>query len=98
MHGGADALDAAAEFHPHVILLDIGMPGMDGYTVARRIRNETRYGNPVLIAVTGWSDAHDVARSSEAGFDHHLAKPVDISQLETLLRGVDAHRANTHSI
>ena len=86
VNNGADALAAAEDFLPHVILLDIGMPGMDGYTVARHIRGEARYGNPMLIAVTGWSDAHDVVRSNEAGFDHHLSKPVDIDQLTSLLR------------
>ncbi|GAA4863082.1 ATP-binding response regulator [Luteimonas vadosa] len=91
-HGGAEALAATEAFEPDVILLDIGMPEMDGYTVARRIRGEARYGNPVLVAVTGWSDTHDIARSTEAGFDHHLAKPVDIGQLQALLRDIASGR------
>ena len=82
---GASALRAADEFMPHVILLDIGMRGMDGYEVARRIRDDPRHAGVVLVAVTGWSHAPDRVRSHAAGFDHHLAKPVDIPALLTLL-------------
>jgi signal transduction histidine kinase/ActR/RegA family two-component response regulator len=91
---GASALRAADEFMPHVILLDIGMSGMDGYEVARRIRDNPRHAGVVLVAVTGWSHAPDRMRSHAAGFDHHLAKPVDIPALLTLL---DLIRADAES-
>jgi signal transduction histidine kinase/CheY-like chemotaxis protein len=91
---GASALRAADEFMPHVILLDIGMSGMDGYEVARRIRDNPSHAGAVLVAVTGWSHAPDRVRSQAAGFDHHIAKPVDIPALLTLL---DLIRADAES-
>jgi signal transduction histidine kinase/CheY-like chemotaxis protein len=91
---GASALRAADEFEPHVILLDIGMSGMDGYEVARRIRGDPRHAGVVLVAVTGWSHAPDRQRSHAAGFDHHIAKPVDIPALLALL---DRLRADAES-
>jgi CheY-like chemotaxis protein len=84
-HDGASALRAADEFMPHVILLDIGMSGMDGYEVARRIRDNPRHAGVVLVAVTGWSHTPDRLRSHCAGFDHHVAKPVDVPALLALL-------------
>ena len=71
---------------PEVVLLDIGLPGMNGYDVARRLRE---YALPlrtaVLIAQTGWGQVDDRRRSEEAGFDFHLVKPVDFTDLQTLL-------------
>jgi CheY-like chemotaxis protein len=69
------------EFKPDVVLLDIGMPGMDGYEVARQIRRQTRHRNVLLIAVTGWSQEHDQRRARKAGFDHHVVKPPDMDRL-----------------
>jgi CheY-like chemotaxis protein len=85
VHGGQEALDAAREFKPHVVLLDIGMPKITGYEVARRLRQ--RYGDdcPVLIAVTAWKQASDRILASLAGFDHHVAKPYALSALINLL-------------
>jgi CheY-like chemotaxis protein len=85
VHGGQDALDAAREFRPDVVLLDIGMPKVTGYEAARRLR--LRYGNdcPVLIAITGWKQASDKILASLAGFDHHVAKPYEPAQLIDLL-------------
>jgi CheY-like chemotaxis protein len=85
VHGGQEALDAAREFKPGVILLDIGMPKITGYEAARRLR--LRYGNdcPVLIAITGWKQASDKILASLAGFDHHVAKPYEPAQLIELL-------------
>ena len=94
-HDGASALRAADEFMPHVILLDIGMSGMDGYEVARRIRDNPRHAGVVLVAVTGWSHTLDRQRSQCAGFDHHVAKPVDIPSLLALL---DRLRAGIESM
>jgi len=75
---------AAAEFQPDVVLLDIGMPKLNGYDSARRIR-EQRGQNVLLIAVTGWGQDDDRRRSAEAGFDHHLTKPVSVGALKKLL-------------
>ena len=85
VHGGQEALDAAREFKPHAVLLDIGMPKISGYEAARRLRQ--RYGDdcPVLVAVTGWKQASDRILASLAGFDHHVAKPYDPSVLISLL-------------
>jgi CheY-like chemotaxis protein len=66
-------------------VLDIGMPGMDGYEVARRARAEPEGAGLTLIALTGWGNEEDRRRSREAGIDHHLVKPVDLSVLEKLL-------------
>ena len=83
---GAEALAAAAKHAPALILLDIGMPDMTGYEVARAIR-ETDWGRTThLIAITGWGQAEDKARASAAGFDQHLTKPVDPEKVEELLR------------
>jgi CheY-like chemotaxis protein len=79
---GAAALDAALTQDHDVILLDIGLPSIDGYEVARRIRAQTA--KPVLIAMTGYGQPEDRARSREAGFDYHLTKPVDPDRLQDL--------------
>ena len=83
-HDGLEAVGAAAAFRPDIVLLDIGMPKMNGYDAARRIR-ELRGDNVVLIAVTGWGQDEDRRRSAEAGFNHHLTKPVDLRALRKLL-------------
>jgi CheY-like chemotaxis protein len=85
VHGGQEALDAAREFKPHVVLLDIGMPKVTGYEAARRLRQ--RYGDdcPMLVAVTAWKQASDKILASLAGFDHHVAKPYEPSELIRLL-------------
>jgi PAS domain S-box-containing protein len=84
-HDGASALKRAQEFHPDVVLLDIGMPGIDGYEVARRLR-QLKMDRPLrIVAVTGWGKEDDRARSREAGFDLHLVKPVDMTDLANAL-------------
>ncbi len=82
---GEDAVIAAAEFHPDVVLLDLGLPRIDGYEACRRIRRGTLGEPPVIIAVTGWGQEADRRRSREVGFDHHLTKPVDFSEVERLM-------------
>jgi two-component system, chemotaxis family, CheB/CheR fusion protein len=82
---GEAALDVAPSFQPAVVLLDIGMPGLDGYAVARRIRDEPKLKDAVLIAVSGYGTAADRARTREAGFDRHLVKPVDPMTLQRML-------------
>ena len=84
-YDGPGALDAAEELRPGVILLDIGLPGMSGYEVARKVREQPRLQDAALIAVTGWGQEEDRRRSREAGFRHHLVKPVDPAELERLL-------------
>jgi PAS domain S-box-containing protein len=91
VHNGPEALKVVAEFKPDVVLLDIGMPGMDGYEVARALRNMPGLGRPVLVAVTGWGGAEDRLKSKNAGFDEHLTKPVDISMIELLLTTLPKH-------
>jgi len=92
---GAGALRAVAEDRPDIVLLDIGLPGMDGYEVARRLRAD--HDNALrLIALTGYGREDDLARSREAGFDHHLLKPVDLEKLRGVLEsarpGLDGDR------
>jgi CheY-like chemotaxis protein len=82
VHDGFAALQRAAEFRPHVLVLDIGMPGLNGYDTCRRIRAEPWGRNAVIIAVTGWGADEDRRRSREAGFDAHLVKPVDYAELQ----------------
>jgi two-component system, sensor histidine kinase len=84
-HDGPGALTAIEEFRPDVILLDIGMPGMDGFEVAKRIRQQPEFERIALIALTGWGQDDDRRRTREAGFDHHLIKPADIAALQSLL-------------
>jgi PAS domain S-box-containing protein len=86
---GAAALAAASAFQPHIVFLDIGMPGMDGYEVARRLRRASAGKMPTLVAVTGWGQEEDRRRSREAGFDHHLVKPIEFGDLDRLLRGLE---------
>jgi CheY-like chemotaxis protein len=98
-YNGQAALDAAADFRPHVILLDIGMPGMDGYEVARRLRLDPRHEHTTLVALTGWSQVQDQKRTRLAGFQHHFSKPADIGALQRLLAtlvpaAADLPRAN----
>lgn len=88
-HDGLEAIAAADEFRPDAIVLDIGLPKLDGYEVARQIRRLEWSRKTTLIAVTGWGQAEDKERSEEAGFDHHLVKPVDPSALLELLTGKD---------
>ena len=84
---GQAALDLARQFHPQVVLLDLGMPGMDGYEVARRLQERPPNQRPwQLIALTGYGDEETRRRVQEAGFTHHLVKPVEPSVLVTLLR------------
>jgi signal transduction histidine kinase/CheY-like chemotaxis protein len=89
VNDGVAALAAVEKYRPDVVLLDIGMPGMDGYEVARRIRELEGVGGVTLIALTGWGQEDDRRRTREAGFDHHLVKPADIVALQTLLGTLD---------
>lgn len=82
---GASALEELDNFHAEAVFLDINMPGMDGYEVARRIRERSDLEDVVLVAVTGWGQDNDRALSRDAGFDHHLLKPVEVESLRAVL-------------
>src|SRR5262249_11514831 len=84
-YDGLEAVQAAAIFKPEVILLDIGLPKMNGYEAARHIRQQPWGKDVVLLAITGWGQEEDKRRALEAGFDHHLTKPVEGAALERLL-------------
>jgi CheY-like chemotaxis protein len=83
-HDGIEAVEACAQFAPHVMLLDIGLPTLSGYEVAERIRQQPGP-QPVLVALTGWGQPDDRRRSAVAGFDLHLEKPVDHAALVRLI-------------
>jgi signal transduction histidine kinase len=88
VHDGMEALDVASEFHPKVVLLDIGMPRLNGYETARKMR-ELKWGKrATLIAVTGWGEDIDRKHSVQAGFDHHFVKPIDPDALTQLISSI----------
>ena len=84
-HDGLAAVKAAETFQPDVIVLDIGMPALNGYEAARRIRSQGANGDVLLIALTGYGQDSDKSRAKEAGFDLHVVKPVDIAKIEEIL-------------
>lgn len=90
---GATALTMLDTFDPQVMLVDIGMPGMDGHELARRVRHGVNGARVTLIAMTGWGQEDDRQRSKSAGFDHHLVKPVDFDALEALLTELAQRRS-----
>ncbi len=82
---GLQALAAAEEFHPDLIVLDIGLPKLNGYDVCRHIREKSWGKQALIIAASGWGQEEDIRRAKEAGFDHHLVKPIDIATLKRLV-------------
>jgi PAS domain S-box-containing protein len=92
-HSGPEALRIAREYRPDLIFLDIGLPGLSGYDVARALRQEPALQDMTLVALTGWGSPEDRRQSQEAGFDFHLTKPVEMSEVEQLLRARFAHPA-----
>jgi CheY-like chemotaxis protein len=84
-HSGEEALIAAREHRPEVMLLDVGLPGMDGYELASRLRQEECGRDTILVALTGYGDEQALRCSKEAGIDHHLVKPVDFDALLALI-------------
>ena len=84
-HDGYKAVELAEQFRPQVILMDIGMPHLNGYEATRRIREQPWGGDIVIITLSGWGQERDRANSREAGCDGHLVKPVEMSELEKLL-------------
>jgi len=88
VHDGRMALEAARRQQPEVVLLDIGLPGLDGYQVARRLREEIGLDHTLLVAMTGYGQPEDRRRSQEAGIHHHFVKPVEPLVLRNLLAGL----------
>ena len=84
-HDGPSALKAIEEFNPEFVFLDIGMPGMSGYEIARTLRHSQNRRNIFLVALTGWGQPSDFQESKEAGFDLHLVKPLDTASVKRLL-------------
>ncbi len=84
---GAEGVEKARTFGPDVVLCDIGLPGMDGYEVARAIRADPALRGTTLVALTGYAAPDDVAKAREAGFDHHIAKPPNLERIEQVLEG-----------
>jgi CheY-like chemotaxis protein len=87
-HDGRLALEEVQTFKPDIILLDLGMPGMDGYETARMVRELPEGRASLLVAITGWGQEDDRRRTEEAGFDFHFVKPVDAAVLEEVLSHV----------
>jgi CheY-like chemotaxis protein len=99
VHDGYAALEAMKSFRPAVVLLDLGMPGMNGLEVARRMREDPQAKAMTLVALTGWGQREDRRRTSEAGFDYHLVKPADVGTLQSILsmrESSEAHSATKH--
>jgi PAS domain S-box-containing protein len=91
-HGGAEAFAIIKTYTPQMVFLDIGMPGMDGYEVARKLRAQPGLESVVIAAVTGWGQEEDRRRSKEAGFDHHLVKPPEPKAVQQILSSLGAAR------
>ncbi len=87
-HSGDEALQIAAEYIPNLVLLDIGLPGMSGYEVCKKMREMPQLADTVLVAQTGWGEEQHRRASKEAGFDHHMVKPVSLDKLQELLAGI----------
>ncbi|WP_139144746.1 response regulator, partial [Janthinobacterium sp. HH100] len=94
-HDGAQALAVAPQFLPDVIFLDIGLPGMNGYEVARALRRIPAGAKVVLVALTGWGAENDRSQSSAAGFDHHLTKPANLLAIGELLAALSTPKIPT---
>jgi CheY-like chemotaxis protein len=86
-HDGQQAIDEAELLHPEIVLLDIRMPDMDGFETCRRMRGKDWGGPITIVALTGWNQPADYARSRDAGFDMHWVKPIDLTALSQLLAG-----------
>ena len=92
-YSGPQALAMAADLAPQLVFLDIGMPGMDGYEVARALRQDERTRHAMLVALTGWGAEDDRERTRDAGFDHHLTKPADPLAIDAVLLAADGRAA-----
>jgi CheY-like chemotaxis protein len=84
-HDGREAIEAVRRHRPEIVLIDIGLPGMDGHEVARRLRQEHSREKLLLVAMTGYGQEEFRRKSQDAGFDAHMVKPVDLNELQTFL-------------
>jgi len=84
-YSGMEAVERTGEFLPDMVLLDIDMPGMDGYEAVKRIRQDRCHSHPIVVAVTGWAREEDQDRAYDAGFDLHVAKPMSVERLKELM-------------
>jgi CheY-like chemotaxis protein len=98
VHEGKLAVQTAQDYRPDAILLDIGMPGMDGYAVCRALREQPLFDDTVIIAQTGWGQTQARATPGESGFNHHLVKPVTMDRLEELLADVASARGKSRVV
>lgn len=87
-HDGPEAIEIASEHRPEVVFLDIGLPGMDGYEVCRRLGGDSALSGTIFVALTGWGSEDDKKRAQDAGFGHHLVKPIGPDEIEAVLRQV----------
>jgi CheY-like chemotaxis protein len=87
-HQGVQAISEALDFRPDVVLLDIDLPGMDGYSVAEALRRDSSLGSMALIAMTGYGNPSDIQRAFDAGFDRHFLKPLELGALQACLAEV----------
>lgn len=84
-HNGLEGVELAVAFRPDLIVLDVGLPKLNGFGACRRLRERTWKKDTLIVAATGWGQDEDRRRSKEAGFDHHLVKPLDAAELNRLL-------------
>jgi signal transduction histidine kinase len=87
-HSGPQALEVAREFGPEIVFLDIGLPGMSGYEVAKHFREDATLADIVLVALTGWGSDDDKKKAADAGFDHHMTKPVQAADMERVIEAM----------
>src|SRR5688572_4639983 len=93
-HDGHQAIETVGLFRPEVMFLDIGLPGMSGHEVARKLRETHPKGTLTIVALTGFGHDEERKRSAESGMDHHVLKPLDLDELQTMLRKYTAGSAN----
>lgn len=89
VYHSSDVIATVRSFAPHIVFLDIGLPGLDGYRIARMIRDELGYDALKIVAVTAYAQDSDRVKARQAGFDAHVAKPVDYSIIESILKTID---------
>ena len=87
-----DVVEVVDAFAPDIVFLDIGMPGLSGYDVARRLRSPASNEKLTLVALTGWGQPEDRRRTAETGFDHHLVKPAELAAIQRICAGLASHR------